>query len=161
MKKHFEQQAKILSEAANSLDYELAEKLTIDCLSAIKNGNAIIATALGKNVPLCEKFIGTLNSLGISGKFMHTNSAVHGDLGIIKDGDLLIILSKSGETEETIYLCKLLEKRNTVNWLITGQPDSTAGKLIKNNLVFKIQNEGDPWNLVPNNSSLIFLSFLV
>jgi arabinose-5-phosphate isomerase len=160
MKKHFKQQIDAMVRAYRSYDGEGADQLLDNCLETIRQGKSIIATAVGKNVPVCEKFIGTLNSLGIDGHFMHTNSAIHGDLGLVHDGDLVILLSKSGETIEIIHLCKFLLKRNITTWLLTCSKDCSASRLVENSLVFEIGHEGDPWNLVPNNSTLVFLMFL-
>lgn len=160
MKKHFKQQAATITSAYEKLEDTDYQQLLDAILKAIKGNKKIIATALGKNVPICEKFVGTLNSLGVNAHFMHTNSAVHGDLGIIQEGDLVIVLSKSGNTAETIYLCELLQKRECETWLLTCSLDSKASKLTDNEIVLEVESEGDPWNLVPNNSTLIFLVFL-
>ncbi len=160
MKKHFRQQIDTLDKTCERFDEAISNRLLEDCMRTIRNGGSIIATALGKNVPLCEKFVGTLNSLSIAAHFMHSNSAVHGDLGVVADGDLVITLSKSGETEETIQLARLLEKIKTTNWLLTCRAGSTAGKILGNELVFEILSEGDPWDKIPNNSSIVFLVFL-
>ena len=160
MKKHFKQQVETITAAYQSLNETDYNQLLADCMKTIKGGHSIIATALGKNVPICEKFVGTLNSLGVDAHFMHTNSAVHGDLGIIKKNDLVIVLSKSGNTDETLYLCKLLKNRGSSNWLITCNKKGTASDLIDQTIVLEVEQEGDPWNLVPNNSTLVFLVFL-
>jgi len=160
MKKHFKKQISAINKAYKSYDSKMANKLLKDCFKTLTRGGKIITTALGKNVPICEKFVGTLNSLGIVAYFMHTNSAIHGDLGIVKSGDVVIILSKSGETEETIHLAHLLSKRKAKNWLLTCSKNSSTEKIIKNSVVFYLEHEGDPWNIVPNNSTLIFLMFL-
>lgn len=49
-------------------------------------------------MPICEKFVGTLNSLGIDARFLHTNTAVHGDLGMVGKNDIVYLLSKGGNT---------------------------------------------------------------
>jgi D-arabinose 5-phosphate isomerase GutQ len=158
MKKHFEKQLKLLN--ATSFDEKKAKKLVDDCLFTIKSGNSIIVSALGKNVPICEKFVGTLNSLSIKSNFLNTNSATHGDLGMINQGDLIIVLSKSGDTDETIVLLRLLKKIKAKVWLLTCSEDPNIKELIKNFIVIKILHEGDPWNIIPNVSSLAFLIFL-
>ena len=81
----------------------------------------IIVTGLGKNVPIGEKFVGTMVSMGLDAAFINTDSAVHGDMGYIRNGDMLIFLSKSGETEESIRLANelLCQKRDVTLWLIT------------------------------------------
>lgn len=161
MQKHLKQQLDTISKTFKSYNDEGFEELKKACLKIIASGGRIIATALGKNVPICEKFIGTLNSLSIDAHFLNTNSAIHGDLGLVKNNDLVIILSKSGETDETIYLSKLLRaRRMTNNWLLTCSRKSTVEKLVKNIIVLPVEQEGDPWNLVPNNSTIVFLIFL-
>ena len=67
-------------------------------------------------------------SMGLDACFLHTNSAVHGDMGIVKDGDLVIILTKSGETSESIYLARLLKERKIRMWLLTFVEESTLRK---------------------------------
>jgi arabinose-5-phosphate isomerase len=158
MKGHFRKQLGLLSET--SFDEVVANELLNDCLATIKSGNTIVVSALGKNVPICEKFVGTLNSLSIRSNFMHTNSAIHGDLGMINQGDVVIVLSKSGDTEETIHLLRLLGDRKATIWLLTCSENSSAAKLVDKVVVIAIPHEGDPWNMVPNVSSLAFLIFL-
>jgi D-arabinose 5-phosphate isomerase GutQ len=157
---HLKKQLIALEKIEENIDYDTLEKLIEDMLEIINNGGKIIATALGKNVPICEKFIGTLNSLGINGHFLHTNSAIHGDLGVVKDNDLVIMLTKSGETAESIYLYEQLIKRKIKLWLLTYNGNSTLGQKIANKLVLFLEHEGDKWNLVPNNSSIGYLLVL-
>jgi len=160
MKNHFKRHIDILTETFANFDSVTSNRLLNDCLNAIKGGHSIVTTALGKNVPICEKFVGTLNSLSIRARFMHTSSAIHGDLGILEPGDLVILVSKSGSTEETLSLAKLLKARMTVNWLLTCNNKSRVGKIVNNEIVIPLTHEGDPWNLVPNMSSVVFLVFL-
>jgi len=160
MKHHLKRQIKALEMIEKRMDYEALENLLDDAESTVRRGNKIIATALGKNVPICEKFVGTLISLGIDAFFLHTNSAVHGDLGAVKDGDLVIILSKSGETSESVYLYEQLKMRNVIVWIMCYNGDSTLCREDSKKLVLYLEHEGDKWNLVPNNSSIGFLLVL-
>lgn len=75
-------------------------------------------------MPICEKFVGSMVSMGLDACFLHTNSAVHGDMGIVKDGDMVILLTKSGETEESVYLARLLMERRINMWLLTFSRES-------------------------------------
>lgn len=63
---------------------------------------------------VCDKFCGIMLSLGLDENFLHTNIVVHGDMGMVKVGDLVIILTKSGATAESVYLVDLLKKRERV-----------------------------------------------
>jgi len=159
MKKHFDRQIELLR-SAGSFDENQSEKLFRDCVSVVRKKRSIIATGLGKNVPICEKFIGTLNSLSVRARFMHTNSAIHGDLGMVEDYDLVIVLSKSGDTDETMRLLQLLSGRNVKVWLLTCNHRSRGSRLAHNTMILPIEHEGDPWDTVPNVSSLVFLVFL-
>ena len=111
---YFERQMKELNHSIHSLDEKLFQRMIEEGVTAIKEGHKIIVSGLGKNVPICDKFVGTMFSLGLNANFLHTNTAVHGDMGMCKPGDLVIILTKSGATAESIYLEELLEKRGGV-----------------------------------------------
>jgi arabinose-5-phosphate isomerase len=146
--------------AAKSVNVTDFERLCEDCIKIIDDGGKIITSGLGKNVPVCEKFSGTLNSLGIPAAFLHTNTAVHGDLGIVCKKDLVIILTKSGETVESVYLVDLLKKRGCKLWLLTFKENSTLSSKIHDKLVIDLEHEGDMWNIVPNNSTVLNLIIL-
>lgn len=150
---YFDNTMRILNDAVNSIDAKTFRKLVDHSKETLKRGNQIIATGLGKNVPICDKFVGTMLSLGMRAFFLHTNSAVHGDLGAVRDGDLVIILTKSGETAESVYLMELLKKRKVDLWLLTFTEDSTLVREIPNHLIIKLEHEGDMWDIVPNNST--------
>lgn len=160
MKKHITQQLKTVNKVFRKISFRKTEMLLKECLNTYQNGGKIIASGLGKNAPICEKFIGTLNSVGIYAGFLHTHTAIHGDLGIIREKDLVILVSKSGETDETIYLAKILKKRKTNTWLITCTNKSSVQKYIINATILPIDKEGDLWNLIPINSTNVFLIFL-
>jgi arabinose-5-phosphate isomerase len=157
---YFEKSLSIVTAAVRSLRADEFRNLKRDCRAALDRGGKIIASGLGKNVPICEKFVGTLNSVGIPAAFMHTNSAVHGDLGLVRGGDLVIILSKSGETAESVYLAELLGRRPCTLWLLSFSRDSALYRLIPRRLVLELLHEGDPWNILPNNSTLLNLLVL-
>lgn len=160
MIKYFEDTMKSLENALESLDEKVFMKLVEDSIKTLESGHKIIASGLGKNVPICEKFVGTMLSLGKSAFFLHTNSAVHGDIGMVQDGDLVIILTKSGETAESVYLAKQLMKRKVTLWLLSFEEKSTLAEMIENSLVIKLDHEGDMWNIMPNNSTTLNLIVL-
>ena len=160
MIKYFEETIEIIKEAFESIDELTYNKLVGECEDVLKAGGKIITSGLGKNVPICEKFEGTMNSYGMDARFLHTNTAVHGDLGIVRDKDLVILLSKSGNTAETLVLAKQLQKRNCKVWAMTFGRDSKVCKLVHENFVMELKDEGDSWNIVPNNSTTIYLMVL-
>ena len=157
---YFDNVFSTLNDAIHTLDEKEFKRLVKECCTAIKNDKKVIASGLGKNVPICDKFVGTMNSLGLNAAFLHTNSAVHGDMGIVKENDLVIILTKSGETVESVYLTDLLKKRNVNMWLLTFSRKSTLTEKIPNHLVMDLSHEGDMWNIMPNNSTTLNLIVL-
>lgn len=160
MIQYFEKILKTISDSVRSMDMAQFERLVDECQETLSCGKKVVVSGLGKNVPVCDKFVGTMNSMGLRASFMNTNSAVHGDLGIVEAGDLVILLTKSGETAESIYLTRWLKERNVDLWLLTFCQDSTLTKEIPNSLVLTLDNEGDAWDIVPNNSTAVNLIVL-
>lgn len=160
MIRYFEKQLQTIKNALYSMDDALFRKLVDQAVDTLNQNGKIIVSGLGKNVPICEKFVGSMVSLGMEAYFLHTNSAVHGDLGLVKEGDLVVLLSKSGETTESVYLAELLKKRNANLWLLTFEKESTLTHKIPNSLILDLDHEGDLWNIMPNNSTTINLMVL-
>ncbi|MDD3416136.1 MAG: SIS domain-containing protein [Lachnospiraceae bacterium] len=160
---YFSNTIHILDDALKNLDKTQFEKLTRDVETVLKNDKKVIVSGLGKNVPVCDKFTGTMLSLGLNANFLHTNSAVHGDMGMVKPGDLVIVLSKSGNTSESCYLAEHLKRRKgTILWALTFAKNSKLSEMIgeANCLVVDMEHEGDMWNIVPNNSTTLNLIIL-
>ena len=158
---YFDKNMKYIESALQSISRIQIDNLINACEQTLKAGKKIIVSGLGKNVAICEKFVGTMLSLGLNAGFLHTNSAVHGDMGMIHEGDMVIILTKSGETLESVYLTNLIKKRKGVKlWLLTFNEQSTLTDMINDKLVIDLKHEGDLWNVVPNNSTTINLIVL-
>ena len=157
---YFENELKEIEEAIHSLNEAEFIRWVDEAAKVIDSGHKIVVSGLGKNVPICEKFVGSMVSLGMEAAFLHTNSAVHGDMGIVKDGDMVIILTKSGETSESIYLTRLLKERDINMWLLSFEEKSTLFNEIPNHIILKLNDEGDMWNIMPNNSTTINLIVL-
>lgn len=150
----------VLRDAINSINENKYKELVDQCIQTIRNGGKIIASGLGKNVPICEKFVGTMNSMGLDARFLHTNTAVHGDLGMVEKKDLVILLSKGGNTVETVMLAQYLKERGTNTWLMTFTDDCKTSEIVNQCLVMNLQNEGDEWDIMPNNSTSVYLIIL-
>lgn len=160
MIRYFEQQLLEIEHSIHSLDEKAFGRMLTDAVSTIRAGHKIVVSGLGKNVPICDKFVGSMVSLGLDACFLHTNSAIHGDMGVVHNGDMVIILTKSGETAESIYLARCLQKREVNMWLITFTRESTLTREIPNSLVLEMGHEGDLWNIMPNNSTTLNLIVL-
>lgn len=160
MLSYFEKQLREIDSSIHSMDEEEFIRLVKEAAKTLETGHKVIVSGLGKNVPICEKFVGSMVSLGLDACFLHTNSAVHGDMGIVKDGDLVILLTKSGETQESIYLAEFLQKRDVNLWLLSFEEKSTLAEMISNRIILKLSHEGDLWNIMPNNSTTLNLIVL-
>ena len=156
----FEKQLAEFEHSIYSLDEKLFGRWVNEAVRTLRSGHKIVVSGLGKNVPICEKFVGSMISMGLEACFLHTNSAVHGDMGIVKAGDMVIILTKSGETAESIYLERLLKERGVNMWLLTFVKESTLTREISNHVVLDLKHEGDLWNIMPNNSTTVNLIIL-
>lgn len=160
MNKYFDSVLDDISCSVRTLDEAVFNQLVMEAAQSLKDGHKIIVSGLGKNVPVCDKFVGTMNSAGLRAHYMNTNSAVHGDIGMVEKGDLVIVLTKSGETVESVYLTSLLKKRNANIWLITFCKESTLTREIPKHLVLNLEHEGDQWNIMPNNSTIVNMIIL-
>lgn len=160
MRNYYRQVLETITESIASIDEIQYEQLINECVNVLKGGGKIIASGLGKNVPICEKFVGTMNSLGMDARFLHTNTAVHGDLGIVRKEDLVLLLSKSGNTEESVALAGYLMERGTDTWLLSFNEDGKLTEILDKSLIMYLENEGDEWDIVPNNSTSIYLILL-
>lgn len=160
MRTYFKNILDTIEKSVGSMDETVFAQLLEECQKTIENGHKVIVSGLGKNVPVCDKFVGTMNSLGIPAAFMNTNTAVHGDLGLVQNGDLVIILTKSGETVESVYLTRLLKEREADLWLLSFNHESTLTREIPKHLILQLDHEGDAWDIVPNNSTTVNLIVL-
>lgn len=157
---YYEDVIDVIKDSVDSISGEIYGQLIDECMDVLNAGGKLIASGLGKNVPICEKFVGTLNSLGIDARFLHTNTAVHGDLGMVGKNDLVLLLSKGGNTHETVALAKYLKNRGTNTWLMTFTENCKSAEVVDKRLVMRLRNEGDEWDIVPNNSTTVYLIVL-
>lgn len=160
-KKYYTDIISSLTKSFLTLNESVFTDLLDDCVETIQQGNGkIVVSGLGKNVPICEKFVGMMNSLGLESAFLHTNSAMHGDLGLIKDEDIVLVLTKSGSTQESFSFVQYIKTWKNKKWLLSFGDGGELGKIMDNKLLLFLENEGDPWDIVPNNSSSCYLILL-
>lgn len=118
----------------------------------------IIFTGIGKSGHIASKLAATYSSLGISSIFIHSTEGLHGDLGTITKQDLVICLSNSGETNEVVYMARILNDRNCTTIAFTSKPNSTLCKICDYKLVYPFEKEADFFNLAPTTSAITMLS---
>ena len=113
----------------------------------------IIVTGVGKSGHVGEKIAATLASLGTPSFFLNPLDAYHGDLGMIAEGDVMMAISYSGNTDELLRFIPLLLKRNIPIIGITGNPNSLLAQYSVCHLNIKVDHEADPLNLAPTSST--------
>lgn len=119
----------------------------------LENKGNIVFSGVGKSAIIAQKIAATMNSTGTSSVFMHAADAIHGDLGIIRDDDVVVILSKSGETPEVKVLVPLIKLRGNKIVAIVGNRDSYLAKQADYILDVTVGNEGFPGNPAPTSST--------
>lgn len=118
----------------------------------------VIVCGMGKTGLVGRKIAATLSSTGTPAIFMHSAEAVHGDLGQVIRQDVLILISQSGETEETTRLLPLIKKIGTKSIAVTGNSNSTLAKYADVVLNVKVEKEGCPLGLAPMASTTATLA---
>jgi len=113
----------------------------------------LVVTGVGKSALIGQKIVATLNSTGTPAIFMHAADAIHGDLGMIQKGDVVLCISKSGTTTEVKVLVPLLKNMGNLLLGMTANPDSYLGTQADFCLHTPIQKEADPNNLAPTAST--------
>lgn len=125
-----------------------------DAVNAILDSNGrVIVTGIGKSANIATKIVATMNSTGTPAVFMHAADAIHGDLGNIQSSDVVICISKSGNTPEIKVLVPLIKDSGNPIIAITGNPDSFLGKHADYVLNSYVEKEACPNNLAPTTST--------
>ena len=113
----------------------------------------VVVTGIGKSGIVGQKIAATLASTGTPAFFLHPAEAIHGDLGMILAGDVVLALSHSGETEEVVALIPHVKRRGATLVAMTGRRDSTLGKGADVVVSITIREEACPLNLAPTAST--------
>lgn len=124
---------------------------TVEALETCKG--RVIVSGIGKSALVAKKIVATFNSTGTPAIFMHAADAVHGDLGMIQPDDIVLFLSKSGETGELKVLTPLLKSQGTLIIAMVSNPKSYLAKRADYFLHLPISVEADPNNLAPTSST--------
>ena len=113
----------------------------------------IIITGIGKSAIIAQKIVATLNSTGSRSLFLHAADAIHGDLGIISKEDIVVCISKSGETEEIKYLASIIQSMDVEIIAMTSNANSFLAQKSNYHIYIPIEKEADPNNLAPTAST--------
>ncbi len=154
-------EAAALVDLANRLDTTTAETFTqvVDLLVKTAAANhRVVLTGIGKSGIIARKIAATLRSTGTPAHFLHPSEALHGDLGMLTGGDIVVALSASGETAELLTLLPLLERTGTDLISVCGCPTSTLATAARLSLDVSISVEACPHNLAPTASTTVMLA---
>jgi arabinose-5-phosphate isomerase len=118
-----------------------------------KSKGRLVVTGIGKSAIIAQKIVATLNSTGTPSLFLHASEAIHGDLGMLQPSDVVICISKSGNSPEIKVLVPLLKRFGNKLIAITGNTTSFLGKEADFLLNTYVDSEACPINLAPTNST--------
>jgi len=115
----------------------------------------VVVCGIGKSALIAKKIVATLNSTGTKAIFLHAADALHGDVGMVDALDAVILLSKSGNTQELKVLLPLLKANGNKTVAITANDSSFLAKNTDHKIVFEIEQEACPINLAPTTSTTV------
>lgn len=144
-------EAKALELVADQLGESFSE--TVQLLAEC-NGTVIVS-GVGTTGTVARRFAHLLCNVGCPALFLHAGDSLHGSSGAVKNNDLLVLLSKTGETQETCQLAEIVHQRGTPIITLTAEPDSSIARLSQVVVSIKTPPEVDPYNgLMAVGSSL-------
>lgn len=142
----------------NLLNIEILTDCSKDVLDLVKSRKRVVFCTMGKSAFACRKAVYTARSYGLEWYDLDVCHAFHGDAGIIKKDDLLIFVSKSGETKETIEVAKYFSEWETIS--MTSNESSSLSTICKNNIHIPVLEEGSPFGYAPMISTTMYMIIL-
>ena len=133
----------------NFIDNDFAESVN----HILNSKGRVVVTGIGKSAIIANKIVATLNSTGTPSLFMHAADAIHGDLGMIQSVDIVLCISKSGETPEIKNLVPLLKKGGNLLIGMVGNMSSYLAKQSDFVINTTVEKEACPYNLAPTSST--------
>jgi arabinose-5-phosphate isomerase len=156
MQELFQKQKAYLDYFFRCIDVTQAQKIADYCL---KIKGLIVITGVGKSGIVAEKIAMTLASTGTKAIYLPPTNFLHGDLGILTQEDLVIFLSKSGETEELLGLIPFIRKKGTKLAAVVSNPESRLAKNADCFVYLPVERELCPFDLAPTTSTVVQLLF--
>ena len=153
-KEVLQQEALAVQNLAGHIDDEFEK-----CVYAILNSaGRVVVSGIGKSAIVGQKIVATLNSTGTPALFMHAADAIHGDLGMIQQNDVVIVISKSGDTPEIKVLVPLLKRTGVTMIAMVSNRDSYLARNSHHILHAYAPTEADPLNLAPTTSTTVTMA---
>ena len=119
----------------------------------LNEGKKLILSGVGKNAHICQKLVGTLNSIGAPSCFLDPVQALHGDMGLCREGDALLAFSNSGETAELLRFLPMVKRFDVKTIGVTARPNSSLSELCDATLLYSVEREACPLDLAPTAST--------
>lgn len=155
IKEKIENTLKVEAEALVLLSKSISEEMC-QAVDLIYSTNArLIVTGIGKSAIVAQKIVATLNSTGTTAVFMHAADAIHGDLGMIGNGDIVLCISKSGDTPEIKVLVPLIKGFGNKLIAMVSNPVSYLANQADFKIILPVSQEADPNNLAPTTSTTL------
>jgi arabinose-5-phosphate isomerase len=145
-------------QAIADLEKRLAGDFSEACEKILSCKGTVVLTGMGKSGLIARKWMATFSSTGTTSYFLNPAEASHGDLGILRPGDLLIALSFSGETEELANVIRYARETETFVIGVTGKPQSSLARECNLMLSVAIDEEACPLNLAPTASTICMMA---
>ena len=136
----------------NALGQEFVDAIGL-LKDAVDSNNKVVVIGVGKSGNISHKIAATMNSTGATAVVLNSQNALHGDIGLISDGDVVLALSYSGETVELLNLIPAIKRFDVKMISITGKPKSSLAGYSDVSLITPIEREACPLNLAPTSSS--------
>ena len=148
----------IEARAVAALSARLNEDYSRAVRTILASSGRVIVCGMGKSGIVGRKIAATLASTGTPAFFMHPGEAYHGDLGMVKDNDVFVAISNSGETHEVIQLLPFLRQNGNAVIAMTGKPGSTLANAAHCHLNVAVESEACPLQLAPTASTTATLA---
>jgi arabinose-5-phosphate isomerase len=143
----------IEAEAVGGLIQSINEQFARAVDLIYRSNGRVVLSGMGKSGLVARKIVATLNSTGTAAIFLHPTDALHGDLGMVRKDDVVILISKSGETEEIINLLPMLKRLNVTLIAMSGKEDSKLARECDLFLSIAVKEEACPHDLAPTAST--------
>ena len=146
------------AEAVAALEHRLGEDFAAACRLLLACTGRIVVTGMGKSGHVGNKIAATLASTGSPSFFLHAAEAIHGDIGMITAGDVVLAISNSGETDELLTILPVIKRLDVPLIAFTGNHGSTLSRYASVTLDISVPAEACPLNLAPTASTTATLA---
>ncbi|MCB9057321.1 MAG: KpsF/GutQ family sugar-phosphate isomerase [Calditrichae bacterium] len=148
---------RIEREALFELENRIGSNFETAVNTILQSNGRVIVTGMGKSGAIAKKIVSTFASTGTTSYFLHPAEGLHGDIGMVHKNDVVIAISKSGETEELLHILPALKRLDVPIIVMTGNPDSTLAKNAFVSLDISVKEEACPHDLAPTASTTVTL----